>query len=561
MSGPTPNPTLPWRTSTGRWRWIILGALGVAPNACGGRTQGGDPEPAGGNLEGHGGSSNPSHGGVGNINIAAYGGANADGGTGGTGSGGFAYGGQGGTAVTTRSNCEAPITVLGGGWKQCANGMLHRTSVGACESSLPRPERVTGYDGNPVPDAGTAGYPPPYCLQDADCTDAPNGHCELGQYEGGTYCEYGCITNADCGAGSVCLCDDAIGRCVSATCSTDAECGSGLLCSDYVTDPGCGGMAFACQLPSDSCAAQSDCNPGLFCSRVYRTPSDTWAPTFCVLPGCAIGRPFLVDGRERLASEVSRADWYPAGPASNDVQVAPSAELRAAIVRGWTEQALMEHASVAAFARFSLQLLSLGAPPHLLVDAARAMQDETEHARACFELARRYRGADVGPGPLTLDGAFEPEDMAAIVLSTIAEGCIGETVAAIEAAEAAAHCEDEAARTVLERIAVDETRHAELAWGFVAWALRTGPASLRERARAAFDAALSSPMAARAPNDFELELARYGLFGPALRQACRERVLAEVIAPSARALIETSEPGAVTASSSSSAKKPAPAGA
>ena len=92
---------------------------------------------------------------------------------------------------------------------------------------------------------------------------------------------------------------------------------------------------------------------------------------------------------------------------------------------------------------------------------------------------------------------------------------------------------------MLERIAADETRHAELAWRFVAWALRTGPASLRERARAAFDAALASATAAPAPASFELELARHGLFGPALRQACRQRVLAEVIAPSARALIET----------------------
>ena len=105
----------------------------------------------------------------------------------------------------------------------------------------------------------------------------------------------------------------------------------------------------------------------------------------------------------------------------------------------------------------------------------------------------------MGPGPLDLAGALESTDLGAIVLGTITEGCIGETVAAIEAAEALAHCEDEAARPTLERIARDETRHAQLAWQFVAWALEVGPATLREKARAAFADAIQVEPARGAP--------------------------------------------------------------
>jgi hypothetical protein len=43
----------------------------------------------------------------------------------------------------------------------------------------------------------------------------------------------------------------------------------------------------------------------------------------------------------------------------------------AVLAKHWTEVALMAHASIAAFARFSLDALSLGAPPELL-DAAHA---------------------------------------------------------------------------------------------------------------------------------------------------------------------------------------------
>jgi hypothetical protein len=254
---------------------------------------------------------------------------------------------------------------------------------------------------------------------------------------------------------------------------------------------------------------------------------------------CVIGRPFLIAGHERLAPQVVRSDWYPATRQEATVAVLDP-ELSSVIRRGWVAQALMEHASVAAFARFSLQLLALGAPAELLAQSANAMSDEIEHARACFELARRHGEADAGPGPLDMAGALEATELEAVLLGTIAEGCIGETVAAIEAAEACAHCEDVTARSVLERIARDETQHAELAWRFVAWALEVGPAELRQRARAAFAAATDhATPAPSAPTEVDRDLARHGLIGPSLRAELRSRVLREVISPCARALLES----------------------
>lgn len=70
-----------------------------------------------------------------------------------------------------------------------------------------------------------------------------------------------------------------------------------------------------------------------------------------------VGRPFLVRARPRTAPPTLRGDW------SADLCPAPvPAAARAAVVARWTGAGRMEHASVAAFARFSLTLLHHGAP-------------------------------------------------------------------------------------------------------------------------------------------------------------------------------------------------------
>ena len=66
----------------------------------------------------------------------------------------------------------------------------------------------------------------------------------------------------------------------------------------------------------------------------------------------------------------------------------------------------MEHASVAAFARFTLHLMSLGAPAALVERSNAALADETLHAKLAFAIASGYAGRAIGPGPLAIDGAF-----------------------------------------------------------------------------------------------------------------------------------------------------------
>jgi hypothetical protein len=173
--------------------------------------------------------------------------------------------------------------------------------------------------------------------------------------------------------------------------------------------------------------------------------------------------------------------WVIGGVPTTAALVGPNCEPSST----WARDGLYEHASVASFARFVTELLALGAPPALIQAAQSAILDELEHARLCFELAARE------PGPLPLrrlheQGGVQP-DPVALALAVFEEGCIGEGVAAIRAGVAAAEAEDPDARRVLEQIAVDERRHAALAWRTLRWLLDEFGApvrlALQERAR------------------------------------------------------------------------------
>lgn len=164
-----------------------------------------------------------------------------------------------------------------------------------------------------------------------------------------------------------------------------------------------------------------------------------------------------------------RTDWLDAALAPNPVGLTPLE--RARLAAHWAHLGQMEHGSIAAFARFNLQLLSLGAPSHLVEACNRALADETAHARSCFAFASAYGGTDVGPAQLDIEHRFEDASLESIAKLALREGFLGETVASLEAAAAAELAVDPSAKLALMRIASDERDHAELALQFLRWAL------------------------------------------------------------------------------------------
>ena len=418
---------------------------------------------------------------------------------------------EGSTTVVCESPQEGP-----GGFVTCANGLVTRPTAVACESELPRPEVC---EGDPEFDQ---------CQTDADCTEYPHGACGLpsGGFGGdqfpGCSCSYGCVTDDDCGDGAICACASPVGQCVSADCRTDADCDAGQLCARWDSLDECGGGGFACTTGDDECLSHDDCEGGRSCDVVGGKRT-------CVqVEPCAIGRPFLVDDEPRLAEAVVRDDW--ALRAKDDAARLDPATRRALTER-WLDVARMEHASIAAFARFTLQLLALGAPAELVASSSKAMADETRHARLAFGMVKAFGGLPMGPGALGLDGAFgdavDPEELLRIVYR---EGCVGETIAALEAREGA----DRSGLTVFKSIAADEADHATLAWASVKWlAEQIGPRAARVLAEELERAAARSVPVVRG----EPDLGAFGFLTSSERELLRADAIESLVRPATVALM------------------------
>ena len=202
-----------------------------------------------------------------------------------------------------------------------------------------------------------------------------------------------------------------------------------------------------------------------------------------------LGRPLHTPSGRLSAEPAHRNDWT-VGDAP-DIEGLDDPQRRT-LARCWLRDGLAEHAAVASFARFTVQLLALGAPPQLVRASQRASLDLVRHAEICFGLASHYRGRALGPGQLDAIAAFEGATKPrAAVMTAVREGCVGDTISAMAATVAAEHCTDPVVAKVLRRIAVDDTRHAGMAWRFVRWALsqpELGP--LETAVDEAFQAAL-----------------------------------------------------------------------
>lgn len=205
-----------------------------------------------------------------------------------------------------------------------------------------------------------------------------------------------------------------------------------------------------------------------------------------------------------------------------------SGALRSALAEHWLEAALAEHASVASFARATLELMSVGAPPALIAAHQEASLDEIEHAKRAFGLAAAY-GALRSPRALEVPGPREA-DLARLARDVCVEGCINETAAALVAERAARCAAIEPVRAVLLGIASDEARHAALAWATLRWTVETGGARVRDALRElpppASTAAPSSPLADAMARHGALDAARQA----AIAHESWERISAPLLA-------------------------------
>ena len=267
------------------------------------------------------------------------------------------------------------------------------------------------------------------------------------------------------------------------------------------------------------------------------------------------GRQFIVKERSRTTfSQTCNLDgpefagsWKMGQPPS----ISPNNSYNQEIGRRWLEQAELSHAALASFARNTLYLMSLGSTSGLLVTSQESGVDKIKHAKLFYGFASSFLDTDLAPGPLNVDGCLDDTDLRFITRSLIKDGCIEETIGAIEVRLRANYAEDPAIKAALTQVASDETNHAQFAWDTLEWIMEKFPdihgfvtETFRvelERNMQRFECQANKkemPSTCTKPctNSEETKMFRkYGLLGEDDRDEVRKAAIMEVIEPTYRA--------------------------
>lgn len=442
------------------------------------------------------------------------------------GAGGAGGGGAGGSAAPPA--CENPEAIMQSdgspsGLERCADGRLLRVEAVRCVNDLPP------FAACETPDGCPGGCQGPH----AACVAA-------GGPDGGCFCATGCATDADCPEDAFCMCGGG-SQCVRAGaldepghCRTGSDCPSGQ-CRLGSHSNGCSTEWYVgCDSAASECLTTGDCTTGGPCVP----GAEGWV---CGAPTEICGRPFNVAGEARTAALVTTGEATarvrPAPACEGVLESLPAGLARDALQAHFEAMTLLEHASIASFAQFMLGLMRFGAPAALLDATAQAMRDEVDHTRRCAALVMRLSGREVVPGALNTAGAAPAGSLAELMVATLAEACVGETLGAIEAHTLAEQCADAELRETLTVIAEDEWRHAVLGWETLRWgvaALRPADAAaLREAAERALVDQVQAARAHAAPSD----LGHLGLLDAVSRADLFSATGATVILPTLEAIL------------------------
>lgn len=240
------------------------------------------------------------------------------------------------------------------------------------------------------------------------------------------------------------------------------------------------------------------------------------------------GRQIRARGKALLPPVAASTRWLTVdvgAPLTLAADADVSSETRAALAAQWRENGRTEHASVAAFARLTLDLVALGAPPSLVSAAQRDALDEIRHAELCFSLARAIDGAAASPASFpaasraSAPSRIRTVALAELAVSSLVDGALNEGVSARIVSRLARRVEDPAIRAILREIAADEGRHAAHGWDVIRFCLTEGGAPVAHALAGAVRALPERLTSTLAPASRDGAWERWGIPGEALEAA------------------------------------------
>lgn len=206
------------------------------------------------------------------------------------------------------------------------------------------------------------------------------------------------------------------------------------------------------------------------------------------------------------------------------------------VADAWRKNGLTEHASVAAFARLSIDLMALGAPPELIGAAHKDALDEMRHTELCFDLARSFDGRSLGPSEFRAAASLPMRSgprivrLTSLAVESLIDGAMNEGLSARVVAELSKEVKDPRVRSVLAAIARDEARHAAHGFDVVKWCLEEGGAPIASALRAAIAVMPEKIGAPLAPLAADGRFEKYGIPSRAREERAFAQVRSRLIA-------------------------------
>lgn len=190
----------------------------------------------------------------------------------------------------------------------------------------------------------------------------------------------------------------------------------------------------------------------------------------------------------------------------------------------FAQLAYLEEAATIAFSFLASELAALQAPESFGLEAERAREDEQDHMLLTQALTQRYSGTlrEVEVAPFTQRPLVE------IAMDNAVEGCVRETYGTLMAMWQSLTAEDLVVRAVMEKIALDETRHAALSWEIARWLWPQLSAEEQAQCREAQSKAITA-LQAEIANEPSAELVRLAGFPTAAQASCLFSQLEEAL--------------------------------
>ncbi|HEV8115368.1 MAG TPA: hypothetical protein VGP53_03950 [Acidimicrobiales bacterium] len=223
------------------------------------------------------------------------------------------------------------------------------------------------------------------------------------------------------------------------------------------------------------------------------------------------------------------------------------ANVAAAVTAEWNQRTEAEYISAVIAQQVTLQLLQLGAPPDLIRDGLRIASDELTHAELSAAVAASASGEAAAPviDPAAMALPTGEAALGHLIPSIVRFFCVGETIAVPLFRMLRQHCTIPIARSALDRIMRDETRHRQFGWDVLDWMLLVGGPEVRQQLADQAPVLADQVVQAYVGEDdrpdavLHPELAAWGLALPAAYAATATSALAEEISPrfAARGLV------------------------